>query len=1740
MFSWLREQLGLKSLSGGGRDGRFNEADLALREGRYLDAALLFRELATELSTRELPFENHTDRVRLHRLGGSAYAEAGEFDEAVEEFIRALRLAPRDPQIYYGLSWCYFQLGELDDADNYVCQTLQLEDRQQLGMAMLARVAEARCNYTQALAAIRDFIGSLAPAERDSVRVQTLFPRFEPDPEALLPEMLRLAARSSLYLDLSAEALAWTDELLKWSPGDTEGMWIRGNALLRQDDDKGAEEAFRIAAQHYAPGALELARLNHWLRGDLVEAERWYDDYHRRVASRESRLLLADFYLENNRYREALAIMGPLEPDDRPLDWLNRAECLLMVGNHRESCRILDRYFAEVDWSGLDPLTEPDRAAEFFRAMELQAGRFIQEERLDEAVELLTPLLPWAEYRPELRRKFNDAQAFRSLFSYRLLIPRSNGEFWLARFRGIQLDGFRRLSVESMHADPVWQSSLPLGIPLEASDVQDVIERTDLNQAVDQEFWNLLEFHHYVHPGADGEGFRRRVERLRTCQDQEEAESFMIDLAAVFLRDCQKLQGRAGNVLDELRRGGLQGWNVFDLVSRLAEIAGENWSGILGNQGPVEDVLPQPVPLTTRDEPSFLDAAELADWIAEREDHPLRLIRVPDPVRCLHRLIRPRSAMAPLHVVVDRDRIRRRLQKLAPRLLLGRDAAVDFLDDLVAAPCLKRLRSLREAGADPRDTRFIHWVSERLRKGDLGGLFDDAARFARAGGMTNGRLNFCLQALRPRDGDCGGCGAAEEGCPRQEAVRRLTSTRVLISSGRVSPEILLAAEDLQATGSGTLTPVQKFQTMFLHFRSWCRSVRNSRRLSISSLEMLAVVSHDDPARVERCVNWLQRFQQLISELAGGWSEPFGRGGTLLDWQDARLIPATLAREHFPDWHRRVEERLQDGLGLFSGIIGIETVRSEMEQLGLSWREGQHDLFLVHEEGMFCFYFAGDPQRKQDGIIISGEREATRLSQLSPEWWREISEIETWLETSEKDSSHHSYNRESLPMDEPLVDWIRELPLEFRSGLPATELWLKRDLAAWLVTEAGEKATPAGHQELELLLKRTVSDQPLPAMVVPESGWGFTLAWQRLTGSREISLELQAALEDASAVQPLLLQAGNAISVQKLGALLAWRQARKTGQRQVLLAADWGSVFVVMSFLRFFGIPFPEQFLEGIPLQNGEWPAEQQGLWLLDMHRTLPGAAAFDSLWSERVLRNSTSLKPCTVLLLPFIQGTGIAKGLLPGVGLRTLCLYPPQLRLEHVVVDDRVDQAHKVVRLLGEHGRSAVAVPAAESAVTVRALRARNIRLHNPDAADGDPETGWRIYWREGSRNRRESTTRLILWKVPDHPVDLLSLLGRTGPGDCEVIILHSRRGENPEPRSIEIWECRVVHDFFLKQKDLSPDLSLLDLASLGLLPEDRLPGLPRILQSLVQSGSLKRNHRSADALRLHWSNRDVEIRDSRCRILADQLLLTSMEGLLDVQYLKRTLGITIHDFIRQITMLERTNLFRIEGELNIELKCELSALQQDVLTELEARQSILSALAEGPGFMDGFEYLIQPEELHGEEWSWLRELFLLAQGGVLRVETAAEELRVFRKASSTECRAFLRREEADRRLLIDVLRNRCRFGQAAVFTPSELNDRMEQAGSNPLDPVAVKYMLLRWQRLGLLNVQLPPLWRLEGLAMRSAAWAEPSLIPPPQSPALLRFQRLLTAEKSADELLGYLAGTATDSGSEEKLPAGH
>jgi tetratricopeptide (TPR) repeat protein len=121
--------LGIVELNAGHADEAVAPLDraagLAPHDENVLDYEVQAHLAAARQSYSAL-FKLDPDSWRLHRLNAAIDAQASDHTHAVEEYQQAIKLAPKEAELYEGIGWEYRQLGHADQAAKAFAEQLRL------------------------------------------------------------------------------------------------------------------------------------------------------------------------------------------------------------------------------------------------------------------------------------------------------------------------------------------------------------------------------------------------------------------------------------------------------------------------------------------------------------------------------------------------------------------------------------------------------------------------------------------------------------------------------------------------------------------------------------------------------------------------------------------------------------------------------------------------------------------------------------------------------------------------------------------------------------------------------------------------------------------------------------------------------------------------------------------------------------------------------------------------------------------------------------------------------------------------------------------------------------------------------------------------------------------------------------------------------------------------------------------------------------------------------------------------------------------------------------------------------------------------------------------------------------------------------------------------------------------------------------------------------------------------------
>jgi Flp pilus assembly protein TadD len=291
------------------------------------DAEALFRRnefAAIERLLGKLATEEQTDPA-VFRVLGLAQIRRGAVADGIASLRQALRRAPNDP-------WAAMHLGiGLQTAGALREAATQFERAHQL----LPDDPAPLLNWAHALLGVGDAAGAARVAKRARLRAPTM------------PEAHYIFGQAMLALGRWADAAAACTKATRLSPRFADAWVNLGVAEYRQGHIEAAKTAMRMALQADPNNQAATANLGAFLRltGGVEEAEQLLRKAGQAPNATEARLNLAAGLLQEERNREALAILSAEQPQRTPLaqHWrLQHALALLNLGANARARAVLD------------------------------------------------------------------------------------------------------------------------------------------------------------------------------------------------------------------------------------------------------------------------------------------------------------------------------------------------------------------------------------------------------------------------------------------------------------------------------------------------------------------------------------------------------------------------------------------------------------------------------------------------------------------------------------------------------------------------------------------------------------------------------------------------------------------------------------------------------------------------------------------------------------------------------------------------------------------------------------------------------------------------------------------------------------------------------------------------------------------------------------------------------------------------------------------------------------------------------------------------------------------------------------------------------------------------------------------------------------------------------------------------------------------------------------------------------
>ncbi len=100
----------------------------------------------------------HTDSARIHNNLGMAYAQIGDFDQAIIEYQAAIEKADAYPQTHHNLGHVFFQLGNFEQAEQEYIKAIEMNPNFYISHPPLIKIYLMQNKYQQLLPLVDDML----------------------------------------------------------------------------------------------------------------------------------------------------------------------------------------------------------------------------------------------------------------------------------------------------------------------------------------------------------------------------------------------------------------------------------------------------------------------------------------------------------------------------------------------------------------------------------------------------------------------------------------------------------------------------------------------------------------------------------------------------------------------------------------------------------------------------------------------------------------------------------------------------------------------------------------------------------------------------------------------------------------------------------------------------------------------------------------------------------------------------------------------------------------------------------------------------------------------------------------------------------------------------------------------------------------------------------------------------------------------------------------------------------------------------------------------------------------------------------------------------------------------------------------------------------------------------------------------------------------------------------------------
>ncbi|MBW2063438.1 MAG: tetratricopeptide repeat protein [Deltaproteobacteria bacterium] len=203
---------------------RLKLASVLESSGNITRAIREYEELAKRMAKE--------DRLPIYKTLGYLYTEKGEIAKAIENYLKALEMDKKDPNLYYNLSYLYEKAGRGERADFFLAKAVRIRPDDVDGMLKLAGRLIRKGRYREA----KKYLSRVLKKRPDSV--EALLLKLKIAERQKDKKTQKQVYRKILALDPKNETVIYNLGVLEYETGNLEGSrkYLERFARIHPDD----------------------------------------------------------------------------------------------------------------------------------------------------------------------------------------------------------------------------------------------------------------------------------------------------------------------------------------------------------------------------------------------------------------------------------------------------------------------------------------------------------------------------------------------------------------------------------------------------------------------------------------------------------------------------------------------------------------------------------------------------------------------------------------------------------------------------------------------------------------------------------------------------------------------------------------------------------------------------------------------------------------------------------------------------------------------------------------------------------------------------------------------------------------------------------------------------------------------------------------------------------------------------------------------------------------------------------------------------------------------------------------------------------------------------------------------------------------------------------------------------------------------------------------------------------------